>query len=291
MPNIEVKLRKGSATDHTSFAGALGEVTVDTTNQTLHVHNGSGTAGSGVALRRKDDTIAGSEIDNDAVGTAQIAANAVTSTEISSTDSTFSIDGDGNMGLGIAANSAAKLYIAGTGGNTFLAVKSDTMAAIDLEDSGAGTDQKHYQMVSLDGDFELRQINDDLTLKETPFTVNSSGEVGIAKTADTGYKLDVLGTIRTTDGNLFIAGDEAAFGSGNGPGIRIIYDDGAGTVETRDIFVKADGDWVFSDIESSSTPFKIKNNGGLNFGNIPTSSSGLSSGDVWNNSGVLNIVT
>ena len=107
MPNIEVKLRKGSATDHTSFAGALGEVTVDTTNQTLHVHNGSGTAGSGERLAKYSElsgaggggtvtsvdsgagltggpiTSSGTlSIANDGVGTAQIAANAVTSTEI-----------------------------------------------------------------------------------------------------------------------------------------------------------------------------------------------------------------
>ena len=232
MANIEVKLRRGTTSQHSSFTGAEGEVTVDTDLDTLRVHDGS-TAG-GVRLAKHSELSAGGggtvtsvgsgtgltggpitssgtlSIANDGVDTAQIAADAVTATEISSTD--------------------------------------------------------------------------------TAFNINSSGEVGIAKTADTGYKLDVLGTIRTTDGNLFIAGDEAAFGIGNGPGIRIIYDDGAGTVETRDIFVKANGDLDFNDIESSITPFKIKNNGGLNFGNIPTSSSGLSSGDVWNNSGVLNIV-
>ena len=81
MANIEVKLRRGTTSQHAGFAGAEGEVTVDTDKDTLIVHTG-GAAGSGVELRRKDDTIAGSEIDNDAVGTAQIAANAVTSTEI-----------------------------------------------------------------------------------------------------------------------------------------------------------------------------------------------------------------
>lgn len=155
MPNIEVKLRRGTTAQHSTFTGAEGEVTVDTDKDTVIVHDGT-TAG-GHELRRKDDDI--------------------TAADISSTDSTFSIDGSGNMGLGIAANSAAKLYIAGTGGNTFLAVKSDTMAAIDLEDTGAGTDQKHYQMVSLDGAFELRQMNDNLTLKETPLFVKTDGGI------------------------------------------------------------------------------------------------------------------
>jgi hypothetical protein len=58
MANIEVKLRRGTATEHTTFAGAAGEVTVDTTNNTLHVHTG-GAAGSGVRLARHDELGAG----------------------------------------------------------------------------------------------------------------------------------------------------------------------------------------------------------------------------------------
>ena len=56
-----------------------------------------------------------------------------------------------------------------------------------------------------------------------------------------------------------------------------------------------------SDTSASTTGFKVtdstnasllevKNNGVLNASNLPTSSAGLSSGDIWNNSGVLNIV-
>jgi len=104
-----------------------------------------------------------------------IANNAVTAAKISATDSTFSIDANGNMGLGIAATTAAKLYIAGTGGNTYFAVKSDTMAGIDLEDSGAVTNQKHWQIVSLSGNYEIRKMDDSLLTFTTPFTLNSSG--------------------------------------------------------------------------------------------------------------------
>ena len=35
-----VQLRRGTATQHNTFTGAVGEVTVDTTNNTLRVHNG-----------------------------------------------------------------------------------------------------------------------------------------------------------------------------------------------------------------------------------------------------------
>ena len=50
MANIEVKLRRGTDTEHSSFTGAEGEVTVDTTNDTLRVHDGT-TAG-GVRLAK-----------------------------------------------------------------------------------------------------------------------------------------------------------------------------------------------------------------------------------------------
>ena len=56
-----------------------------------------------------------------------------------------------------------------------------------------------------------------------------------------------------------------------------------------------------SDTSASTTGFKVassvntsllevKNNGVINASNLPTSSAGLSSGDIWNNAGVLNIV-
>ena len=56
-----------------------------------------------------------------------------------------------------------------------------------------------------------------------------------------------------------------------------------------------------SDNSASTSGFKVtdinnvslldvKNSGQINIGSLPTSSAGLSSGDIWNNSGVLNIV-
>ena len=41
----QLQLRKGTDTEHNTFTGALGEVTVDTTNKTLRVHDGSTVGG------------------------------------------------------------------------------------------------------------------------------------------------------------------------------------------------------------------------------------------------------
>ena len=57
MANIEVKLRRGTDTEHSSFTGAEGEVTVDTTNDTLRVHDGS-TAG-GIRLAKLSEVSGG----------------------------------------------------------------------------------------------------------------------------------------------------------------------------------------------------------------------------------------
>lgn len=43
---IQIQLRQGTSTEHDSFTGAVGEVTVDTTNKTLRVHDGSTVGGT-----------------------------------------------------------------------------------------------------------------------------------------------------------------------------------------------------------------------------------------------------
>lgn len=48
----QIQFRRGTADEHAAFIGAIGEVTVDTTNKTLRVHDGE-TPG-GVALARAD---------------------------------------------------------------------------------------------------------------------------------------------------------------------------------------------------------------------------------------------
>jgi len=46
---IQVKFRRGSAVQHGSFTGANGEITVDTTNKTLRVHDGVTVGGTRIA--------------------------------------------------------------------------------------------------------------------------------------------------------------------------------------------------------------------------------------------------
>lgn len=48
----QIQLRRGTSTEHETFTGAIGEVTVDTTSNTLRVHDG--TTPGGTALARAD---------------------------------------------------------------------------------------------------------------------------------------------------------------------------------------------------------------------------------------------
>ena len=46
----QIQIRRGTATEHENFVGAIGEITMDTTNKTLRLHDGE-TAG-GIMLAK-----------------------------------------------------------------------------------------------------------------------------------------------------------------------------------------------------------------------------------------------
>ncbi len=47
----QIQLRRGTSAEHEDFTGAIGEVTVDTTNNTLRVHDGQTPGGTSMARR------------------------------------------------------------------------------------------------------------------------------------------------------------------------------------------------------------------------------------------------
>lgn len=49
----QIQLRRGSAAEHTTFTGAIGEITMDTTNKTLRVHDGT-TAGGTILAKQSE---------------------------------------------------------------------------------------------------------------------------------------------------------------------------------------------------------------------------------------------
>ena len=72
-----VQLRRGTAEEHETFVGAIGEVTVDTTNNTLRVHDGV-TPGGHAAGGSDDNTTLPDNIDYVAEWQLPSAENAYT---------------------------------------------------------------------------------------------------------------------------------------------------------------------------------------------------------------------
>jgi len=179
MPNIEVKLRRGTTAQHSTFTGAEGEVTVDTDKDTVVVHDG--TTVGGHELRRKDDTITGSEIDD----------NAVTSGKISDTDTNFNVTAAGKVGIGAVNTSGAQLEINGdlvvkdtNDNNPVIILEGTAGAVLQLKDtSTTGSDNGTYNVVSNNGAFRVGSISDNGLIAFDLFTLDRKSTGAVARLA------------------------------------------------------------------------------------------------------------
>ena len=104
MANIEVKLRRGTDTEHSSFTGVEGEVTVDTTNDTLRVHDGS-TAG-GVRLAKLSEAGLSAIANLSALGNVSGASAVPVAIDIKDEDAMTS-----NSATALATQQSIKAYV------------------------------------------------------------------------------------------------------------------------------------------------------------------------------------
>ena len=198
MPNIQVKLRRGTTAQHAGFTGAEGEVTVDTDKDTVIVHDGS-TAG-GHELAKSSDVAAAythpnhtgdvtstgdgaTVIANDAVTNAKIADNAVTSAKVSSSDTVFNIQGTtglyaNNVGIGLNTP-IAPLHIKRLNASGGMWLESNFNNIITFKDTAGATDQKIIQLIADGNELEIRQVADNAVDTETVFKITSDPYVEI----------------------------------------------------------------------------------------------------------------
>ncbi len=94
MPNYAVQRRRGTTAEHSSFTGLAGELTVDTTKDTVIVHDGS-TAG-GIPLLREDvnnlaaDAISGDKVHGGTIsGSVALADGATAATQSAGNSTTL----------------------------------------------------------------------------------------------------------------------------------------------------------------------------------------------------------
>lgn len=73
----QVKMRRGTAAQHTAFTGVVGEVTVDTTNYALRVHDGTTVGGIQTAKAGANTDITALKQDVTVTASGTIAANAI----------------------------------------------------------------------------------------------------------------------------------------------------------------------------------------------------------------------
>ena len=149
-----LKLRRGTTTQHGSFTGAEGEVTVDTDKETLVVHDGSTAGGHPVAAEDMANvssaSIAG-RLANDSIATSKIAAGAlptdvtvqsanivdgtivnadinasaaIAGTKISPNFGSQNVVTTGNVGIGSGSGTNFPLHVVADGNNTVLRVES-----------------------------------------------------------------------------------------------------------------------------------------------------------------------
>ena len=216
-----------------------------------------------------EGVLAGSQIEDGTVSTTKITDGAIT---------------EGKLAAGAVTN--AKLG-------------ADAVDGTKIADDSI--DSEHY----VDGSIDTAHIADNqitadkITDTDTAFNIDSSGRVGIGTTdrfqgaalhvkTPSGANISLekssnespaiaFKSLTDQNWNLGIRRDPDQ-STGTEVGFQLVKGDDAGTIPSTVVAIRFDTD-CNTIIEQ-----------GLNLAGIPTSSAGLSSGDVWNNSGVLNII-
>lgn len=160
--SIEFKLRRGTTAQHSTFTGAEGEVTVDTTKDTLVVHDGV-TPGGKPVLSAADGAVGTSNLADDSVTSAKIADGAVGTDELTGASVTVAKLGSDVVDLislsvpaGIVAHFASNTAPSGWLKANGAAVSRTTYAslfAIVGTTFGAGNGSSTFNLPDLRGEF------------------------------------------------------------------------------------------------------------------------------------------
>ena len=223
----QLQIRRGSTSDHNSFTGAAGELTVDTTKDTLRVHDGS-TAG-GFELARADGSNL-NNITNNITVNGTVTADGLTV----DTSSGITINGTGtgathqiNRGTGATNNTRPVVTLnADSTGDA----ADGFGASIKFELSDTGVDNSELGAIGFKRDggdgLGMFAIGQDSQLLHTnrQFTVASNGDVSLYEDTGTTAKL----TWDASAENLnFADSSKATFGAGSD---LQIYHDGSHSV-------------------------------------------------------------
>lgn len=224
--SIEVKFRRGTAAQHSSFTGANGEITVDTTNQTIRVHDGATVGGSRLAKY--------SELSASAANLQSIAVNVVPAANVT-------------YDLGTAELAWRDLYLSGntifladnkisTTGNTVTIAGANGQAVRLITDSiaiGDVNDGTATVLKSVNGKLNTVSAADENVTQATNFANVSITNLVLENVLGTQYGGTGLSSF-TKNGVLFAA-NSSVLGFVTGSAGKVMQIGSSGTPEFDDL--------------------------------------------------------
>lgn len=285
-----LKLRRGTTTQHSSFTGAEGEVTVDTTKDTLVVHDNS-TAGGRAMLREDLDNMPASGVSAGTYGSSSAipaitvdAKGRVTSATTSSIDSTSIANGTSNVAVANNGNITAtrsgttRLTITDAG-----ATVTGTLTAT-LADNGvtAGTYGSSSAIPSITVDASGRVTGASTSSIDSTSIANGTSNVSVASGGD-------ITLTRAGTDTLIIHGDGARLPNGkrmdfgNGADLRIYHDGSNSFIQdagTGNLYIRSSNNLYLQNAAGSETYLSCADNGAVNLnydnsGKLITKSDGV----------------
>ncbi len=247
MPNYTVQLRRGTAAEHSSFTGAAGEVTVNTTRNSVHVHDGSTAGGTELATKSSVDNLSSNSIiDADAdthvkvetttdADTIDFTVAGTTIAKFNSAGLIPTVNSNGSTGFDLGSSSfqwkdvyvsSGSLYINGSktlqDDSGTIVLSADTDQAITIRTTGTGaTTVQSAQGVNLTStgtaDITLTaggEVNCDSNLimgANKTITVAGGGDLRIASPVD--FRAQNLSNINSIVGNLTVTGNFTVSGT------------------------------------------------------------------------------
>lgn len=242
MPNIQVKLRRGTTAQHAGFTGAEGEVTVDTDKETLVVHDNA-TAGGHELLKGDNSNLSvqsGTVVVNDALGDVDFIVKSTGNGNLIITDGA-----NNAVGIGTTTNANFALTASNAAVGSSLVIYDPTSSIeggqININKAGintpSNTESDGFIIDAYDtgpsGNYGLPADTDVLRIIGTPGVgpaeksiiitedadLSTTGKVGIGKFNSGACQLEVDGDILVNDtGDNFPA---AIFAGSAGTAIQL----------------------------------------------------------------------
>ena len=201
----QVQRRRGTDSQHTSFTGADGELSVNTTNKSVHVHDGV-TAGGVEAARADLNNVTTADITSGISG-GTVGSLTITSADINGGTIDGVTIGGTTAGAGsfttVTAGAGTHTIGDGTGASQIvIKASSSTAATLDFGDA----DDTNIGRIQYDNTTNnmLFRTNNSERLR-----IDSSGRLGINKSSPTST-LHVKATVDSTNGGLTLESNDGS---------------------------------------------------------------------------------